>query len=225
MYKILYALIYWVFRPQTAMNKIEGLENLPKKEGFILAANHQNSHDPLIMIVALKKFFFRYVWAKKKKMYFIGSLDLKRQWLRYSFISLIFGLFEERVGYLTADKKGLKKALAKLQKENIVVIFPEGRRNITSILKPGKKGAAVLALLSGKKIIPVGCFGPAIFWLGQITGFFKKKWIKFGKPFCFPKADQKKIDQEPEILKQATAEVMGKISLVCGKSRYESTNL
>jgi len=215
MYKILYFLIYLVFQPQTKMFKIKGLKNLPRKEGFILAANHQNSHDPLILLVALKKFVFSCLWPKK--VYFIGSLKLKKQWFRYTFISVIFNIFGEKVGYLTANRPGLKKAVSALQNGNVVVIFPEGKRNPTPTLVPGKRGVAVLALLSGKKIVPVGCFGPATTWLGQITGFFKKKWVIFNKPFSFLKINQKEIDQHPEILSQTVNQIMKKISGVCGK--------
>jgi len=198
------------------MSKIKGLENLPKKEGFILVANHQNSHDPLILAVALKKWIFGQFWPRK--VYFIGSLNLKKQWFRYTLISVILNLFGEKIGYLTADRPGLRKALAALQKGNGVVIFPEGRRNSTQILSKGKKGAAVLALLSGKKIIPVGCFGPATFWLGQITGFFKRKWVILGKPFSFLRVNQREIDQNPEILIKVTNRIMQKLACVCGKN-------
>lgn len=222
MYKVLYHLIYWVFRPQTEMSKIKGLDllDLPKNGGgFILVANHQNSHDPLILLVALKKFLFGSLWPKK--IYFIGSLSLKKQWFRYNLISIIFSIFKE-TGYLEASRLGLKKAITALGKGNVVVIFPEGKRNPQPILAPGKRGAAVLALLSGKKIVPVGCFGPATEWLGQITGFFKKKWVVFGQPFVFSKLDQSEIDKNPEILFQTTEKIMEKISMVCGKTVHKN---
>jgi len=35
--------------------KVEGLENLPKEKGFILAANHASSLDPFMVIAAIPR--------------------------------------------------------------------------------------------------------------------------------------------------------------------------
>lgn len=66
----------------------------------------------------------------------------------------------DSIGYLPAARESLSRAVKLIQEGNVVVIFPEGRRNPNKELSRGRKGAAVIALLSGSLIIPIGSFGP-----------------------------------------------------------------
>jgi len=80
----------------------------------------------------------------------------------------------DSIGYLPANRSSLKRSAELIQKGNVVVIFPEGGRNPQKVLKRGKRGAAVIALLSGCYIIPIGSFGPKTYGLkeGEYAGEF-----------------------------------------------------
>jgi len=209
-YKFLYWFIYLLFKPQ--ISEICGLENLPKNEGFVLAANHQNSYDPLVLVAALKSFLWRNFIPQGKKLYFLGNIRLKVGVLKYSFISLVINLFGEKMGYLPANREGLQKAIERIKNGHIVAIFPEGHRNPKPALLRGRRGVAVLALLSGAKIIPVGSLGPSTRGLRQhLAGFVHQKKVVFGQAVSFPQTNQETIDQKPALLKVVTDCIMKEI--------------
>jgi 1-acyl-sn-glycerol-3-phosphate acyltransferase len=209
-YKFLYWFIYLLFKPQ--ISEISGLENLPKNEGFVLAANHQNSYDPLVLVAALKSFLWRNFIPQGKKLYFLGNVRLKVGVLKYSFISLAINLLGEKMGYLPAAREGLQKAIKRIKNGHVVTIFPEGHRNPQPTLLKGRRGVAVLALLSGAKIIPVGCLGPPTRGLRQhLAGFVRQKKVIFGPALSFPQTNQETIDQKPALLKIVTDCIMKEI--------------
>lgn len=212
-YKILYWIV-WKFFNRRAEKR--GIQNLPKNEGFIIAANHNASYDPLVIAWALKDFFQKELLPRGKKIYFLGSVQLRRP--IYLFISFLINVFGEKIGYLPANRAGLKRSLELLEEGNVIVIFPEGQRNPSKIIYKGKKGVAVLALLSGVKVIPTGCFGPPTygFW-GKVKGIFSKRMVKFDFPLQIPKLNQEKINRHPYILKITLDCIMEKIAKAAGK--------
>lgn len=216
-YKTFYWLIYSLMRPQ--LKKVTGLENVPKDRGFLIVANHQNNYDPLIIAVALYPFFQRHLKPKNHKIYFIGSPRLKNEFFRHPFISALLTLGMDSIGYLPADRSSLKRSAELIQKGNVVVIFPEGCRNPNKVLKRGKRGAAVIALLSGCSVIPIGSFGPKTYGLKEgVLGFFTGKKLVIGKSFQFKPQSQREIDANPQILIQATNKIMDKIAEVAQKN-------
>ena len=215
-YKFLYWLVYQFFKKRVEK---EGLGNLPKTEGFIIAPNHEASYDPLIIAAALKEFVYQHFLPFGKKIYFLGSTQLKSRFLEYSVISFLINLFQEKIGYLPANRFGLKRALTLLAQNNIVVIFPEGKRNTRKILERGRKGVAVLALLSGKKVVPTGCFGPPTQNLWQkVVNLFSRRRVKFGFPIQFPQLNQEKLDHHPFLLKMTLDIIMEKIAKISEKN-------
>jgi len=216
-YKILWKFIYLVFNLLKC--KIEGIENLPKDESFIIVANHQNSIDPLIVAYALKKFTWKYFLPKKKKVYFIGTTRLKKRILQYTFISIAISILQEKIGYLPADKHGLKRAIELLKEGNIIVIFPEGKRNPSQFLAKGKKGVAIMALKSRCKIISAGCFGYKTWTTRQfIKGLFKNKKVAFAPAISLPLAIADKRGRfEQKIVQQAIDVIMQALASACNK--------
>jgi 1-acyl-sn-glycerol-3-phosphate acyltransferase len=216
-YKLLYFFVYSLIRPR--LEKIEGLENLPKDGGFLIIANHQNNYDPPIIAAALYAYFKMYLLPKKKKVFFIGAKHLQKNFLKYHVISTILTLGMDSIGYLPAARESLIKAVKLINEGNIVVIFPEGHRNPFSSLKKGKRGAAVIALISGCQIIPIGCFGPSTYGFKEgVVGFFAKKEIRIGKPFQLEIKNQKEIDKNPHFLIEATNRIMVEVAKVANKT-------
>jgi len=219
-YKILYWLIEFFLGQR--ISKIEGLGDLPKNRGFIIAANHESGYDPLIITSALKKFVRRYLFSRRKRMYFIANVNLREKIIRYTpLVVALINLWGEKIGYLPANRKGLERAIKLLQEDNVIVIFPEGHINSSQWLRKGKKGVAVMALKSGAPVIPAACFSPPAknFWQ-FILNFPKKKKIAFSPALRFVKISQETIDRRPGRLDVAVALIMEKIALACGKKYF-----
>jgi len=215
-YKLLYFFVYSLIRPN--LKKIEGLKYLPKDKGFLIVANHQNNYDPQAIATALYAYSKFYLWPKKKKIYFIGAKHLQKNFWKYHIISSILTLGMDSIGYLPAHRDSLAKAVNLIKEGNVVVIFPEGHRNPKPMLNRGKRGAAVIALISGCLIVPVGSFGPPTYGIKQgFIGFFKPKSVKFGKPFQLIQKTQAEIDKNPFLLIEATNRIMTEIAKVANK--------
>ncbi|HOX30508.1 MAG TPA: lysophospholipid acyltransferase family protein [Candidatus Paceibacterota bacterium] len=172
------ALLGWYIKG-AFIEKIEGLENIPKTGNFILASNHL-SH--------LDWFMCGYIVSPRKFTY-IGQVD------RYN--SGIEGI-GRRIMYLWADvipidrtndeskRQALIKGVEMLRKGYCVIIYPEGGRSYEGKMKDFKPGVGMLHLQSGAPVLPVAFNGT--YELMPPGGKLKvKKIVKIaiGKPLDF----------------------------------------
>jgi 1-acyl-sn-glycerol-3-phosphate acyltransferase len=154
--------------------KVEGLENLPKKGGYIIAPNHSSSLDPFLMIAAMP----RYVrWLVVYEFY-----DQPRtKWLL------------QHMRFIRVENNLPREAFRTLKRGGVLGLFPEGRRTWTGNLGPGRPGAAVLARRTGVPVVPIavqGAFYANPRWRKKIK--FCPITIRFGKPLYFSSAKDKK---------------------------------
>ena len=101
----------------------------------------------------------------------------------------------------SADIEAMKKAFKVLKNGGIIGIFPEGTRNGMQKGVKLHNGAALMALKTDTKIIPVG-----------IQGSFKpfrKVRVNYGKPMDFSEYASQKSDKE--VLTKITNEVMQEV--------------
>lgn len=188
--------------------EVRGLENLPKQEGFIIAANHVSSFDQFAIAAAIKKFLVENFIKKEKKLYFIGMLALKKR--IYSFF------LNENSGYIPSTKQGINRAVKLLKQDNIVGIFPTGHREQKEKISRGRKGIAFMALPSGAPVVPVACFGPTTFSFYQgLKYFFVSKKLIFGKPIKFSNSSLTR-----SVTRSVTDTIMIEIAKLCDKE-YE----
>lgn len=144
---------------------IEGLENIPRKGGAILAFNHIAYLDPLVTAYVVDR-------AKRRPRYLAKSelfADKRIGWI-------LKGAKQIPVYRGTKDAPmALDRAVAALEKGEIVVIFPEGTITTDPDLNPmaAKTGAARLALAAGVPLIPAAVWGTANVWP---KGFAKHWW-------------------------------------------------
>jgi 1-acyl-sn-glycerol-3-phosphate acyltransferase len=121
--------------------RFEGLENVPAKGAFILAANHQSFLDPLFAGIALK-----------------GQLNfMARDTL---FKSKIFGPLLSSVKAIPVrrgqtDIASIKTIIAKLKQGESVCLFPEATRTTDGKIAPFKGGLGLLSRRSGAAVVPV----------------------------------------------------------------------
>ena len=144
--------------------RIEGRENLPKSGPFILVANHFHFADPVALL-----------WASHRQVEFIGGFRFVFAPRIVHFLPHLWGYFPAfRGGY---SRKTLRSALDVLAQDGVVALFPEGGV-WAQVLRPGRPGAAFLAVESGVPVVPVGIDG--------FPGLFKQRrpelTIRIGRP-------------------------------------------
>ena len=136
---------------------------MPKKRG-ILACNHLSMIDAVYVAV-----------YTKRKMHFFAKKELQKNFMLRWMVPGVGSVFVERG---QADIAAVKKVLQILKKEKILLIFPEGTRNLTTEdIKELKTGAVTFSVKTGAPIVPI------IIW--RRPKFFRRNYIYFGKPFSF----------------------------------------
>ncbi len=141
---------------------VRGLENVPE-EPVVLCPNHSSWWDPILVIAALRRDYPLCVMAKKQ-LFKIPVLK--------GFLTRL-GVFPVDRG--NADIGALKKSIQGLKEGWSLMLFPEGTR-----VKRGKKltpkgGAAMIAIRSGAKMLPV--------FIGTSKKLFRRIPIMFGAPY------------------------------------------
>lgn len=140
--------------------RVEGKENLTEGENYLVCANHVSNLDPPMLGVCLP---FQTRFMAKEEL-FHNKL----------FGGLIRALGAFPVKRESRDIGAIKTALTVLKGGSSLVMFPEGGRSDGVTLRRGKHGAALVALKSDVKILPVGISG----------GYrvFRKTVVRIGVP-------------------------------------------
>lgn len=183
------------------IKEVDGLQNIPKKGSFIIAANHSSYMDHLIIMSTLVPYLNRRIHHLAKKEHF-DNLFKK---ILHTYGGAI-PLDRERGG-----EQALKLAIKTLKHGKIIAIHPEGTRSLTGKLQKGKTGVARLALISKVPVIPIGLIGTfEILPKGKFIPKFKKAIMNIGKPMHFPEYYDKKINKQ--ILREVTDKIMKEIA-------------
>ncbi|HLC61459.1 MAG TPA: lysophospholipid acyltransferase family protein [Candidatus Nanoarchaeia archaeon] len=191
------------------IKKANGLENIPKKEGFIVAANHSSYMDHMIIGSTI-----------------ISYLDKKMHWLakKEHFETFFQRLWHVYIGAIPLDrqsggKEALRFAVNALRQKKIIVIYPEGTRTLTGKIQEARTGVARLALLSKSPVIPIGLIGTfQILPKGNYVPKFKRATINIGKPMYFDKYYKRPITKR--LLREVTTEIMKEIARLSSQ-KYE----
>jgi 1-acyl-sn-glycerol-3-phosphate acyltransferase len=122
--------------------RVEGLSNLPAG-GAILAANHQSLVDIPLFLAALPR-----------DVRFLAKRELGR--------IPLFGYAMEKAGNLFIDREDprdavhlIREATSRIERGQMVVIFPEGTRSRDGTVGGFKPGAFILARKTGAPLLPV----------------------------------------------------------------------
>lgn len=156
--------------------KVIGKENIPKNTNFIVVANHCSFLDPIVIGVAIPK-----------KIHFIALRNLYRIfWLRW---------FLKLMGSLPTGSASKISILLLLNNKNIG-LFPEGTRSHDGKLKEFKTGTSLLAIKTGRPILPCAIIGTyeAFPRTAKFPKFFCSIKIKIGKPIYLLKEFEEQID-------------------------------
>jgi 1-acyl-sn-glycerol-3-phosphate acyltransferase len=136
--------------PLFARIEVTGLNNIPESGPIVLASNHLTNFDPF----ALQKVI-------RRPLFFMAKSELHINPIMDTLLRNL-GTFPVHRG--KRDQWAIDHAKKVLQHDQILAIFPEGTRSKIRGLKPGKTGAARLAIQQDCQIIPVAINGsPKIF--------------------------------------------------------------
>jgi 1-acyl-sn-glycerol-3-phosphate acyltransferase len=120
--------------------RVHGGERVPSDGPLIVASNHSQYADPVLVCVAVPR---RLQWMAKKQLFVFP-----------------FRKFFEFIGSFPVDREGggraaIRAALAFLADGWALGIFPEGTHRGAGASREAKSGVVVLALRSGASVLPV----------------------------------------------------------------------
>ena len=171
-------LVKLVYRP-----KIVGKENIPKDGRIILAGNHTNIFDCVLLIS-----------STKRSIHFLAKDELWKGVKKILFSNL--GLIP--VNRRQKDHKALEIAYSYLKDEKMIGIFPEGTIGKNGIL-PFKMGSVKMASVTDTKIVPFAI-------TGKYKIFSKDLKIVFGSPIKIISED---LEMENEKLRNIVLKMVG----------------
>ena len=159
---IIKILFYILYKPT-----IIGKENIPKEGKIILAGNHTNNLDCILLIS-----------STKRTIHFLAKEELMQGFKKIIFKNM--GIIP--VNRKIHDKNALTNAINILNENKVIGIFPEGTFNRTkNTILPFKIGAVKMASVTKSKIVPFTI-------TGKYTLFQKNIKIQFLNPIEIPKS-------------------------------------
>lgn len=173
-YKFVKVLVRWYFHLFYRVS-VTGLGNEPESGGVLMYANHPSAADMFLIACHMKR-----------QVHFMAKEEL--------FKNPILAFFMRRLGaFPVARGKGdvgsVKTVFKLLKQGEIVGVFPEGTRTPRKDPKKQKAGAAMIALHSGAKVLPVG-----VVWKRRP---FSRIRVVLGKTFILRnKNPEKHVDRE-----------------------------
>lgn len=164
--KVLFKIVY---RP-----KVIGSEFIPKNGRIIIAGNHKNNLDCMMLLI-----------STKRCVHFLAKDELFKGKMGWFFKAI--GLIP--VNRRTKDGKALKEAIGYLENDKVIGIFPEGTHNKSNdVILPFKIGAVKMSKDADSQIVPFVI-------KGEYKKFRKGVRIIFFEPF---KAKSNDLDKENE---------------------------
>lgn len=166
--------------------KIIGSENIPKEGRVVLAGNHTNNFDCLLLMS-----------STKRCIHFLAKKEL---------LSGLKKIIFSNMGLIPVDRKhhdhsALESAEKYLNDGMVIGIFPEGTTEKGRGLLPFKIGAVKMAYDTNTKIVPFTITGKYKF-------FSKNLKIVFGAPI---KVDGKDLEKNNEKLRDKINSMIGEI--------------
>jgi len=147
-YYFLYRIIQFTLRgifKSLYRTEVIGLEKVPRSGRVLLCCNHISYVDPVV----IGAYIPRYTYFMAKKELF-----------KVSFLSnLVTFLNAFPVRRDTTDRYAFDTSIKILKDDNLLGLFPEGTRSTDGIIREGKKGIGLIALLSRSDILPVAISG------------------------------------------------------------------
>ena len=172
----------WLYNPSRRFGQIiwsltgkltvTGQEAMPPYGPLLVASNHLSLNDAGTLVVALPR---QVVFLAKKELW---EKPIGR-------------FYCDAVGAVPLDRErgggeALRYALAALEQDKAILMFPEGRISPTSQLQRARTGLAWLALKTNAPILPVGIAGTEKFASWHMPVPLASWQVNIGTPFTPP---------------------------------------
>lgn len=124
--------------------EFRGQENLDRKGGFIIAANHISALDPMFIAMASKRLF-----------HYIAKEELFENPVMAKAITHL-NAFPVRRGI--GDMKAVNYGIELVRRGEVLCIFPEGTRSPDGTPKTAKSGVGYIARATRADVVPVAIY-------------------------------------------------------------------
>jgi 1-acyl-sn-glycerol-3-phosphate acyltransferase len=179
--------------------RIEGAERLPASGSFILAANHHNYLDGVVLGVAVPR-----------PIAFVVMPRVFRA-------TPLHPPFHRRIGSIPVnlerpDPGAIKRVLRVLEAGRVVGIFPEGPFSQEGRLVRGQPGAALIALRAGVPVVPAAIEG-TYEALRARRFYLPRRYplsVRFGEPLVFDWPRRRRIARAER--EEITLRIMSQIA-------------
>lgn len=169
-------LLGWWWRLVSRID-VQGMENLPRNQAYLLCSNHQSFLDPIILMSVLP-------YGDLKHMFAVGTSEIfgsgfMRQIARMLKV-VVVDPDANLVPAMRSGAYGLRHGMA-------LMLYPEGERSIDGTPRIFKKGAAILSTHLQVPIVPVAIEGFYDAWpRNQRFQRFAPLKIRIGKALPLP---------------------------------------
>lgn len=195
-YQTLSNIVYPIF--QAKIKKIEGWENVPRRGGFVIAANHIDWLDGFYIAAAVGA-------QLNRPVYFLTKSN------NYWWTTITIQIPP------TGRSAIVETATTQLQKGKIICNFPEGVRNPEKNLAVGKTGTARMAIRAGVPVVPLGIRCDAGRTMAQSLLYLASPQhnvtLRFGAPITFTKNHE----PSPTEVRDGTERIMRAIAPLANK--------
>jgi 1-acyl-sn-glycerol-3-phosphate acyltransferase len=173
--------VSWPFLRTLYRLRAEGVENLPREGGFVLAANHVSNFDPWPLGIPL--------WPRRY-LRFMAKSELF--WWPLGPLIRAGGAFKVRRG--EGDLEAMKRAVELVRDGQIVVMFPHGTRQRKGLVKKHQPrshtGAARIAFDGEVPLVPAAIAGT-----DRLSRFGPLR-VRYGKPMELDGLDPRQATEQ-----------------------------
>ncbi|HTZ07960.1 MAG TPA: lysophospholipid acyltransferase family protein [Acidimicrobiales bacterium] len=127
--------------------EVEGAGNVPATGPVILAPVHRSFLD-----------FFVVSEVTPRKIFYMTKEEMWRHRLLGAFLDNVGAFPVHREG---ADRLALDRAQDVLERDEVLILFPEGTRRSGPVVEDLREGTAFLAARTGAAVVPIGIGGSA----------------------------------------------------------------
>jgi len=210
-------LLYWflkwsLIRPWIRVlcrAKVEGIENLPTHGAVLLAANHLDAGETILLPAMMAR---RVTFPAKAEL-FEGASPKGR----------LLTWFLRTIGMVPMDRSGGRASATGMDSIGKVItngevlgLFPEGTRSPDGRLYKGKTGVARLALAYGIPVVPVGLLNTELRPGPFGIPWFHAPVVRIGTPLDFSGYAEGAANRE--VLRWVTDEVMNAVRQLTGQT-------